>query len=73
MRPTAEGIAVAEEIARRAVSRDRYVAGLLGEDDLAALLDLLDRLHTALSGVDPEASPDESAATGSVEHERDTR
>ena len=49
LRPTPRGIATGEELARRASVRSRHIAGLLGEDDLATLQDLLGRLQEALA------------------------
>jgi DNA-binding MarR family transcriptional regulator len=73
IRPTAEGVAVGEEIARRATARNRRVAGLLGDDDLNTLLRLLDRLQTALESTDAPAPAHAARAAGSREHERESQ
>jgi DNA-binding MarR family transcriptional regulator len=73
VRPTADGVTVSEELARRAARRNRHLVELLGEDDLASLQDLLDRLQTALMGAGPSAQSPEGGTGGCAEHERDTR
>lgn len=73
VRPTAIGVAAAEELTRRAAAQNRRLTALLGEDDLAALQYLLDRFQKALSGAVQSAVSHGDLADGPDERERDTR
>ena len=64
VRPTPDGIAVSEEIAARAVATERRLQGLLGDDDLERLQELLAKLQAVLTdaGVAPGTGPVASGA-----------
>ncbi|MGE5135808.1 MAG: hypothetical protein ACM32E_23220 [Gemmatimonadota bacterium] len=56
LRPTANGGAVAGELARRAAAQDRRIASLLGPSRLAQLQSLRDRFESVLAADPPPGS-----------------